>query len=86
MGFAEELGIMIDVLEKIPGEKLSTFRDREMCKHYDEIYKEVKSAPERLKLNRTSYGDFYASGAELLTKVRALFALLKEDPDLAQGK
>jgi len=77
MDLAAELLIMSTVLEKIPGEKLSTFRDREMCKHYDDIYKEVKNAPERLKLNRTSYGDFYASGAELLTKAKALRAFLE---------
>ena len=80
MGLVEELKIMVDVLEKIPGEKLSTFRDREMCKHYDAIYKEVtKNAPERLKLNQNSRGDFYStSGTELLTKVKALLSLLEE--------
>lgn len=74
---AVELAVMIDVLEKIPGEKLAVFRDRQMCKHYDAIYKEVKSAPERLKLNQTSRGAFYASGAELLTKTKALHAFLE---------
>jgi len=82
MALADELAVMIDVLEKIPGEKLAAFRDRQMCKHYDAIYKEVKSAPQRLKLNQTSRGDLYASGVELLTKAKALYSLLQS----AQGK
>lgn len=49
-----------------------------MCKHYDAIYKEAKTAPERLKLEVNQRGEFCASGAELLTKVKALYSLLEE--------
>jgi len=73
---------MISALERIPGEKLALFHDRPMCKHYDAIYKEAKSAPERLKLEQTKLGDFYATGVELLTKAKALHSLLKS----VQGK
>lgn len=82
MDLTAELMIMTTVLDKIPGEKLDAFHDRQMCKHYDAIYKEVKNAPERLKLEQTSLGDFYARGVELLTKAKALRAFLES----AQGK
>jgi len=82
MALVDELWSMIKVLEKIPGEKLEAFRDQEMCKHYDAIYKEVQSAPERLKLEQSRPGAFFASGAELLTKAKALYSLVIP----AQGK
>ena len=82
MDLADELAGIISTLERIPGEKLGMSRNQEMCKHYDAVYKKVQGAPERLKLEQSRPGAFYASGIELLTQAKALCSLLQS----AQGK